>query len=340
MMRELRPEARRLSGFELEWPTDWSVYFGQTRELILEIGFGRGEYLLHLARRHPEANVIGVEVSNHSLDAMERRLLRGEASNVRIVHSSAEMALHHAFDPASLTAIHINFPDPWFKKRHQRRRVMQRDTLDAMVSRLACGGHLNIATDIRDYAVHSASLLSETPGLDNRLGAPWTHSISGRTPTKYEQRGLAQGRRGHYFAYRRNAAPAPDVPVSVELNMPHIGLDGSIDLDTVVSKFETMDIEGECVRASALGAYRGKRSVLFEVFVQEPTVSQRVAIVLRVKEDGRGTLGLSQLGLPRPTPGIHHVVARLSEWIASVQPGVTVSADRVSVARSAIRGAD
>ena len=161
-------------------------------------------------------------------------------------------------------------------------------------------------------------------------------SLAGRTPTKYEQRGLEAGRRGHYFAYRRNTVPAIEVPVSKELAMPHVGFTGPLDLDTLYSRFERFDIEGEGVNASALGAYRGHRTVLFEVFVHEPTVSQRVAIVLRMNEDGRGTLGLSQLGLPRPTPGIHHVVARLSEWITSIQPEVSVASDRSSVARSAL----
>ncbi len=328
-------EGWRLSGFDLEWPTDWSRRFGTERPIILEIGFGRGEFLLHLARTVPLAGIVGVEVSNHSLDAMERRLVRGAADNVRVVHAEAEMALHHLFAPGGLAAIHINFPDPWFKKRHQRRRVMQRDTLDAMVSRLVCGGHLTLATDIRDYAVFAAELLDATPGLDNRLGSAWTHSIAGRSPTKYERRGLAAGRLGHYFSYRRNAEPAPDVPVAEELDMPHIGFEGSIDLDAVVSRFEPFEFEHGGTHASVLGAYRGRRSVLFEVFVHEPTIAQRVAIGLRTLDDGRATLGLSRIGLVRPTPGVHLAVARLSEWLTATVPGVKIAEDRVSVARDA-----
>lgn len=337
MTRPTDAEALRLTGLALEWPTDWPRRFGGERPIILEIGFGHGDFLLHLARAHPRAGIVGVEISNHSLDAMERKLARGAADNVRVVHASAEMALHHLFTPGGLAAIHINFPDPWFKKRHQARRVMQRDTLDAMVSRLAVGGRLTLATDIRDYARCAAELLEATPGLDNRLGPSWTHALAGRRPTKYERRGLAAGRPAHYLSYRRNAIPAPDVPIAQELEMPHIGFTGAIDLDSVFSRFEPFEFEADGIHANVLGAYRGRRTVLFEVFVHEPSISQRVAIALRAVDDGRATLGLSRIGLARPTPGVHLAVARLSEWLITAVPGAVIAEDRVSVARSAVQ---
>ena len=177
-----------LSSLRLPWPTDWSAIFGAQRPLIVEIGFGYGAFLLHLARQNPAASIIGLEIANQCLSAAERAIQRQKLTNVCVVQSTAETALHHLFVPGSLSQIHINFPDPWFKKRHSHRRLMQRDTLDAMVSRLQPGGLLYLATDIVEYAEMSAELLAQTPGLDNLLESAWANTMPGRVITKYEGR--------------------------------------------------------------------------------------------------------------------------------------------------------
>src|SRR5690606_2264157 len=143
------------------------------------------------------------------LNKVERWIERESISNARVIHATAQTALAHLFTPASLDQIHINFPDPWFKSRHEHRRLMQRDTLDALVNRLKPGGLLYLATDIVEYAEMSAELLAQTPGLDNLHETPWVHQIPGRVMTKYERKAVAAGRPCHYFAYRRNQQPTP-----------------------------------------------------------------------------------------------------------------------------------
>src|SRR5262249_36838596 len=150
--------------------------------------------------------------ANRSLLRVERKIEQEGIGNVRVIHSMAETALAHLFVPASITQIHINFPDPWFKQDHSHRRLMQRDTLDAMVSRLTLGGELYLATDIIAYAEMSRDLLENTPGLDNVLPRAWVHELPGRVITKYEATARREGRERYYFAYRRNLLPAPDVP--------------------------------------------------------------------------------------------------------------------------------
>ena len=130
--------------------------------LIVEIGFGHGEFLLDLACSIPDANVIGLEIANRSLLRVERKIEQACLRNVRVIHSMAETALHHLFIPASIQQIHINFPDPWFKKDHSHRRLMQRDTLDAIVSRLAPAANCYLATDILAYAEMAHELLTHT----------------------------------------------------------------------------------------------------------------------------------------------------------------------------------
>ncbi|MBZ0305892.1 MAG: tRNA (guanosine(46)-N7)-methyltransferase TrmB, partial [Anaerolineae bacterium] len=263
---------QKLSSFRLPWPTDWGAEFGAARPLILEIGFGYGVFLVHLARQNPDANVIGVEIASKCLNAAENAVERHKLTNVRVVHSTAETALHHLFQPDSLSQVHINFPDPWFKKKHGHRRLMQRDTLDTIVNRLQPGGLLYLATDIIEYAEMSAELLAQTPGLDNRLDMSWALSIPGRVVTKYEGRAKREGRDCYYFAYQRNTTPAPIIPVIEELDMPHIVFQSPLTLDDMLSRFGSSEHNFGDTHISFLYAYRGKNVLLFEVYVKEPTI--------------------------------------------------------------------
>lgn len=312
---------RKLSSQTLPWPVDWSELFGATRPLILEIGFGRGTFLLHLARQNPDANIIGLEIANRCLVAAENAIARENLDNVRVIHSTAETALNHLFQPAFIAQIHINFPDPWFKARHSRRRLMQRDTLDVMVNRLQPGGLLYLATDIYDYAAMSAELLASTPGLDNALESPWVHTMPGRVVTKYEATARREGRECYYFAYRRNDVPALDVPVIKDMDMPHVVFESSLPLEEIAARFTRSDYHDGDLHIMFNQVYRGDRSLLFDVFVKEPTIDQRFALMFTPRATlGEFTLQLGSLGHPRPTAGVHKAAALLGEWIAGLSP--------------------
>jgi tRNA (guanine-N7-)-methyltransferase len=316
---------QKLSSLTLPWPTDWAEQFGAERPLILEIGFGYGAFLTHLARQNPDANVVGVEVASKCLTAGEEAVERQKLTNVRIVHSTAETALHHLFQPTSLSQVHINFPDPWFKKKHGHRRLMQRDTLDTIVSRLQPDGLLYLATDIIEYAEMSAELLAETPGLTNQLDTPWANAMPGRVVTKYEGRAKREGRDCYYFVYQRNTTPAPNLPVIEELDMPHIVFKSPLSLDDMLEKFESSEHQFGDTHISLINAYRGKYVVMFEIYVKEPTIDQRVALILSKRpEEHEYTLKLGVIGHPRPTEGIHKAAGILGDWLTSLHPDVEV----------------
>lgn len=316
---------QKLSSLTLPWPTDWAAQFGAERRLILEIGFGYGAFLTHLARQNPDANVVGVEVASKCLTAGEEAVERQKLTNVRIVHSTAETALHHLFRPMSLSQVHINFPDPWFKKKHGHRRLMQRDTLDTIVSRLQPGGLLYLATDIIEYAEMSAELLAETPGLTNQLDTSWVNTMPGRVVTKYEGRAKREGRDCYYFVYQRNTLPAPNLPVIEELDMPHIVFKSPLSLDDMLEKFESSEHRFGDTYISLINAYRGKHVVMFEIYVKEPTIDQRVALILSKRpEEHEYTLKLGVIGHPRPTEGIHKAAGILGDWLTSLHPDVEV----------------
>ena len=327
----------KLNSQMLDWPTDWTALFGVNRPLIVEIGFGHGAFLVHLARCYPDANVVGLEIANRSLAKTEGKVEREGIDNIRLIHSTAETALHHLFTPASIQQIHVNFPDPWFKTDHAGRRLMQRDTLDAIASRLANGGEFYLATDILAYAEMVNELLAQTPGLDNLLPDAWANSLPGRVVTKYEAAARREGRECYYFAYRRNQLPAPDVPVIKELlPMPHIVFASPLTLEQMADRFEPQKQSEGGVNIHLMSAYVGKEALLVETHVGEPTITQHIALVIvaRPRPDTPGaneyTIQLSTLGQPRVTAGIHQAVRLLGDWALRLHPENRFVKEKVS----------
>jgi tRNA (guanine-N7-)-methyltransferase len=321
----------QLSCYNLPWPVNWADLFGVERPLVLEIGFGYGHYLAFLHGKFPQHSIIGLEIDNFSLAKAERAIVNKRMDNVRVIHSRAETALHHLFTPASLAQVHVNFPDPWFKGRHAGRRLMQRDTLDAIVSRLQPGGLFYLATDILPYAEMSAELLAETPGLSSELTTPWTHDRPLGVVTKYERRARQEGRDCYYFVYRRNAHPAPPVPVMEEQPMPHMVIQTPLSLDEIRDAVRLEPVAAGDIRLKFIKTYHGGDVLLFEVFVHEPTIEQRVAVVLvpRDEKPGEYTVKLSTLGTPRPTDGLHRAVRAVGEAILALHPAAQVIHDKV-----------
>jgi tRNA (guanine-N7-)-methyltransferase len=311
----------RLSAQTLPWATDWEALFGRAAPLILEIGFGRGAFLIHLARTHPDCNLIGLEVANRCLDAAERAVERLGLTNVRIVHARAETALHHLFRPEALSQVHINFPDPWFKSGHRHRRLMQPDTLAALASRMQPGALLFLATDILDYAEMSAALLASSAAFENLLPEAWTtEPLPGRIVTKYEEKARREGRTPMYFAYRRTHHPAPAVPVIEELPMAHLVFSSPLDLDALCDGFTPEQFESGGAHIHLMAVYRGRNSLLFEAHVREPTIDQHIALSLLPRRDGEYSLKVNTLGHPRMTAGVHAAVRRLGAQLIALHP--------------------
>jgi tRNA (guanine-N7-)-methyltransferase len=174
--------------------------------MVLEIGFGRGEFLADLAARAPEVAHVGVEVSWKRVLKMARRLARSELANVRLLHASGQAVVAEAIPHGALDAVWINFSDPWPKKRHHRRRLVQAPLVAALAERLRAGGVLHVATDDAGYAAHIDAVLAAEPRLENAFApARWLADVPGRTPTAYERAWRAEGRPLHFWAYRRRA---------------------------------------------------------------------------------------------------------------------------------------
>ncbi|HXV37180.1 MAG TPA: tRNA (guanosine(46)-N7)-methyltransferase TrmB [Myxococcota bacterium] len=200
------------------WPDEvqrlgWSEIFALPRgaplRLHVDIGFGDGNFLCELARRDPTRAFVGIERSFKRVLKAARRLARSELHNVRLFGVDAAWAVREAFDDESVESFSINFPDPWPKRRHRRRRLLEPGFVSELARRLAVGGSLQIATDDPDYAQQIRLALALEPLLENEH-APVPH-VGARPelpPTRFQLAWAAEGRACFFFHHRRAKAIA------------------------------------------------------------------------------------------------------------------------------------
>ena len=171
---------------------------------VLEIGFGRGEFLLELAAKQPETAFLGVEISFKRVLKMARKVGRAELCNVRLMEAKGEVVLHDLLPNGLLDEIWVNFSDPWPKDRHARRRVIQAGFVENAAKRLVVGGVLHVATDDVPYAHQIGEVLAGERLFENAFAPDkWLPEVPGRIQTGYEMDWRAAGRPLHFFAGRR-----------------------------------------------------------------------------------------------------------------------------------------
>ena len=173
-------------------PPDWDAVFGRSAPRVLEIGFGMGQATAAIAAARPDLDFIGVEVHQPGVGALLREIGDRGLTNVRILQHDAVQVLRQMLAPASLAGVLVFFPDPWHKKRHHKRRLIQRALVDLLASRLAAGGWLHCATDWDDYAQQMLQVLGSCPALAN-TAAGFEPRPAMRPLTKFEARGLKLG---------------------------------------------------------------------------------------------------------------------------------------------------
>lgn len=171
---------------------DAQAVFGRRAPLVLEIGFGMGDATVAIAAARPECDFVGVEVHEAGVGALLRKIGEHSLHNVRIVRHDALEVLQQMLAPGSLAAVHLFFPDPWPKKRHHKRRLVQHAPVSLLASRLEPGGVLHCATDWEPYAEQMLQVLSAEPLLRNTADG-WAARPAYRPQTRFESRGLRLG---------------------------------------------------------------------------------------------------------------------------------------------------
>ncbi|MGK2308900.1 tRNA (guanosine(46)-N7)-methyltransferase TrmB [Cutibacterium sp. V947] len=184
---------------------DLPTIFGRVAPLTLEIGTGSGDVLATLAAAHPERDFIGFEVYLPSAASALTKLHAAGATNARLVLADATAGLDHLVEPGQVDEIWTFFADPWHKKRHHKRRIVNADVARLVASRLRPGGLWRLATDWDDYATWMVDVLSAEPLLESVTAGPdgFSPRWEERPVTRYEKKGLAAGRTVHDLTWRR-----------------------------------------------------------------------------------------------------------------------------------------
>ena len=180
-------------------PLDLDALFGRRAPRVLEIGFGNGDALLELAARHPEHDFLGIEVHRPGVGSLLRRAAAAGIRNLRVSTQDAVEVLRDRLPAASLDAVHLWFPDPWPKKRHHKRRIVQPEFVALVADRLVDGGRFHLATDWADYAEWMHEVVGANPDF---TGGPAPRPET-RPQTRFELRGLRRGLSVKDLIYQR-----------------------------------------------------------------------------------------------------------------------------------------
>lgn len=171
---------------------DLNTVFGREAPKILEIGFGMGETTATFAAAHPEIDLLGVEVHTPGVGSLLKRVAELGITNLRVIQHDAVEVVQHMIAPASLRGVHVFFPDPWPKKRHHKRRLLQPPFVSTLADRLQPGGYIHIATDWQEYAEQVLEVLQAEPLVKNTVQA-FSPRPAHRPMTRFEKRGLRLG---------------------------------------------------------------------------------------------------------------------------------------------------
>lgn len=176
---------------------DYAAVFNRQAPCILEIGFGSGYSLIAMAKEHPEQDFIGVETHQPGIGTLLLNIETEKLNNIRVFYADAVEVLNQCIPDHSLDGIQIFFPDPWQKRKHHKRRLIQLEFVQRLASKLKSGGVLHLATDWEDYAIHMLKVLSGVAEFHNLAGIGQYAERSKHRPviTKFEQRGQRSGRK-------------------------------------------------------------------------------------------------------------------------------------------------
>lgn len=204
VLRQGRITPAQFQAFEAHWSRfgldytdqrlDLDSLFARPAPVVLEIGFGNGEQLLHATVNEPERNFIGIEVHRPGVGRLMNGLAEANVDNIRLSNHDAVEVIDRQLGPESLDEVRIYFPDPWPKKRHHKRRLIQADFVALLGTRVRPGGLLHLATDWAEYAEHMLEVVDSSSQWRNRAGlGAYSETPAWRINTHFEKRGLRLG---------------------------------------------------------------------------------------------------------------------------------------------------
>ena len=315
----------------LAWPTDWNETFGRSAPLFMEIGFGNAQFLIDWAKREPDVNLLGIEISLPSIRKAESKIKNENLGYTQVIHGNARLVLQSSVSLETLDQLYLNFPDPWHKASHHHRKLINDSFLHLVATRMKVGGLLDIATDDPGYQEAITECLERTPYFTSRTGETFALDDEQRIRTKYELKALAAGRTCQYYKWVRNETPAPNIfPHPQELDMPHVVLTNTISFAEMSARFTQQRYGGDTpvrllrMYESLTNDEKQDTSLLVETHVAEDPLPQRIGLLLQKRSNNEVLLGVAELGFPRPTEGVHVAVASLAHWVLGLDSKTAV----------------
>ncbi|BCG46698.1 tRNA (guanine(46)-N(7))-methyltransferase [Citrifermentans bremense] len=188
---------------DLPKPPNWGAVFGNDNPLALEIGCGVGDFMLKTALDQPDTNFIAIDFYNKGCYKTCRRMDRHEVKNVRVLRDEARLFVTDRIPKGGLSAVYINCPDPWPKKRHRKRRLVNREFVEFMMDYMRPGADFYFATDFDDYGIDVAEMLPKVSMLENQFGSDlYRHEFPGYHLSKYMRKFMAEGKKIYFLHYK------------------------------------------------------------------------------------------------------------------------------------------
>jgi tRNA (guanine-N7-)-methyltransferase len=306
---------------DLGVPLDAARVFGREGPLVLEVGFGNGEFLEYLADRHSEWNILGADTSPSCVVRARRRVGRGGFSNVRLYCGDARYIVRNVTPRSSLFRVYVNFPDPWPRRRHARRRLMGTEFLTLLASRLADDGALWLTTDHPKYFDFARASIASTGLYSEEIGPPPAETLE----TRWARRWLEQERPIHHALFHKTVEPA-SVPSRLDIvPMQHALVRGDLANVTHFEKTVYRRKGATIVLTEASRSVDGS-SLLFQVMVDEDDLSQHALVEARARESDI-LVGVANFGRPLSTRGLNEAVVCVAEYLAGC--GFEIVEDRM-----------
>lgn len=290
-------------------PIDWSKVFGNNNGIIVEIGFGGGEYLLNYAQKYPNKNFVGFEVSITSMKKAHNRIK--DLNNVRLVITDARFGMREFFSDKSVEKVVMNFPIPWDKKAHERRRVIIPEFFDTLSNVLVDGGIFELATDVEWYAKQTAEIATEK-GLFEVL--EFMENPDREIRTRYEQKWIKYGRNIYLLRLKKVKHTEINRLIGGIHEMPHAKCKVNIE------KFN--ELTGKVFKerqsvAVIKGIYKSTTNdaYLIKVISSDKDFQQHYYLVA-YPEDNEWIIKLDSSSNPYRTPAVKWSVRALAEFLS------------------------
>ncbi len=309
MPRFLRPN-------QFLYPQPLEALFANSKPLFLEVGFGDGRFWAAHHALEGAVNYLGVEVSGVSLQKAFARYKTAQLEDAVLTRISAEFLIRNALPEKSISRVFLNFPDPWFKGKHEENRFVRAETFELLSTRLTENGELWLTTDHPPYYDFALEQAASTGLFEVTTPEPPSAALQ----TKYAMRWQSQGLNIHHARFKV-IKPASREFTRLEIQgdaMPHAQLSGDIPnapLEKTVARFEHCTV-------ILLESFARENRLLILARIEEPDYAQEILIGVGVNDDGRVITQLETFGQPLITAGVKKSIGVVTDWLET--QGMTV----------------